>query len=34
LEKYIFLDEEEKDGYWGLDFDGMHSSPGSSVGIV
>jgi len=24
----LFLDEEKKDGSWGLDFDGMHSSSG------
>jgi hypothetical protein len=29
-----FIDEERKEGSWGLDFDGAHSSKGSSAGIV
>jgi hypothetical protein len=29
-----FVDEERKEGSWGLDFDGAHSSTGSSAGIV
>jgi ribonuclease HI len=34
FENSLFLDEEKKDGSWGLDFDGMHSSSGSGAGIV
>jgi hypothetical protein len=29
-----FIDEEIKEGSWGLDFDGAHSSVGSGAGIV
>jgi ribonuclease HI len=29
-----FIDEERKEGSWGLDFDGAHSSVGSGAGIV
>jgi ribonuclease HI len=34
LENSLFLDEEKKEGSWGLDFDGAHSSTGSGAGIV
>jgi hypothetical protein len=34
LANSLFLDEEKKEGSWGLDFDGAHSSRGSGVGIV
>jgi ribonuclease HI len=34
LENSLFLDEEKKEGSWGLDFDGVHSSVGSGAGIV
>jgi ribonuclease HI len=33
LENSLFLDEEKKDGSWGLDFDGAHSNSGSGAGI-
>jgi len=29
-----FVDEQRKEGSWGLDFDGAHSSTGSDAGIV
>jgi hypothetical protein len=29
-----FVDEEIKEGSWGLNFDGAHSSTGSGAGIV
>ena len=29
-----FIDEERKEGSWGLDFDGAHSSTNLVVGIV
>jgi hypothetical protein len=31
---FPFIDEEKKEGSWGLDFDGAHSSTGSGAGIV
>ena len=31
---YLFLDVEKKDGYWGLNFYGIHASSSSSAGIV
>jgi len=34
FENSLILDEEKKDTSWGLDFDGMHASLGSGVGIV
>jgi ribonuclease HI len=34
LENSPFIDEERKEGSWGLDFDGAHSSTGSGAGIV
>jgi hypothetical protein len=34
LENSLFLDEENKEGSWGLDFDGAHSSTGLGAGIV
>jgi ribonuclease HI len=34
LAKSIFIDEENKERSWGLDFYGVHSSSGSGVGIV
>jgi hypothetical protein len=34
LANSLFLDEEKKEGYWGLYFDGSHSSTGSGVGLV
>jgi hypothetical protein len=34
LENSLFIDEEKREGSWGLDFDGAHSSTGSGVGIV
>jgi hypothetical protein len=34
LENSLFLDEEEREGSWGLDFDGAHSSIGSGARIA
>jgi ribonuclease HI len=34
LSNSIFLDEEEREGSWTLEFDGAHSSSGSGVGVV
>jgi hypothetical protein len=34
LENSLFQDEEKRDGCWGLDFDGAHSSSGSGIGVV
>jgi ribonuclease HI len=34
LENSLFIDQEKREGYWGLDFDGAHSRIGSSAGIV
>jgi ribonuclease HI len=34
LEKSLFIYEGKREGYWGMDFDGAHSSTGSGVGIV
>jgi ribonuclease HI len=33
LENSLFLNEENKEGSWGLDFNGAHSSTGSGAGI-
>jgi ribonuclease HI len=32
--KSLFLDEEKKEGSWGLDFDGAHSRTSSGAGIA
>jgi hypothetical protein len=34
LEKSHFIYEGKREGYWGMDFDGAHSSTGSGMGIV
>jgi ribonuclease HI len=34
LKNSLFIDEEKREGYWGMGFDDAHSSTGSGVGIV